>query len=112
MTDTPPAPPPSPEPARPRRRGFFARLVDISGRDVIVLLVLCLCAGVVLAAFNVDPSRLWVDFFGTLGDAWERAVEIVTGLFGWSFRYFVLGAVLVVPLWILWRVIRATGRER
>jgi hypothetical protein len=58
------------------------------------------------------PERFRISYFGTLGEAWERAVEIVTGLLGWSFRYFVLGAVLVVPLWIVWRVIRATGCER
>ena len=41
----------------------------------------------------------------------NRFFIIITESLGWSVRYFLLGAVLVVPLWIIWRIISAAGRR-
>lgn len=110
---TPDQDPPMTEDRRPpRRRGFAGRLFAISVSDIVWLIVACVIAGLVLAAFNVDPARLWVDFFGTLGEAWERFFDIIGDTVSWGVGYFLLGAVLVVPIWILWRVLSATGRNR
>lgn len=95
-----------------RRRGFAGRVFAISVSDIVWLIVACVIAGIVLAAFNVDPARLWVDFFGTLGEAWERFFRIIADTASWGVGYFLLGAVLVIPIWILWRVFAATGRRR
>ncbi|MGP1275908.1 MAG: DUF6460 domain-containing protein [Caulobacterales bacterium] len=93
------------------QKTFLQRLVSVRLRDILVLFLLCVLAGLVLALFNIDPAELWVDFFGTIARAWDRFFVIVTESLGWSVRYFLLGAVLVVPLWILWRVFAAMGRR-
>lgn len=97
--------------AAPPRKSFFHRVVAVRLRDILVLFLLCVLAGVILALFNIDPAELWVDFFGTIGRAWDRFFIIVTESLGWSVRYFLLGAVLVVPIWIVWRLIAAAGRR-
>lgn len=93
------------------QKTFLQRLISVRLRDILVLFLLCVLAGLVLALFNIDPAELWVDFFGTIARAWDRFFVIVTESLGWSVRYFLLGAVLVVPLWILWRVFAAMGRR-
>lgn len=93
------------------RKTFLQRFIAVRLRDILVLFLLCVLAGVVLALFNIDPAELWVDFFGTIARAWDRFFVIVTESLGWSVRYFLLGAVLVIPLWILWRIFAAMGRR-
>lgn len=95
----------------PTRKSFFRRVVAVRLRDLLVLFILCVIAGVVLALFNIDPAELWVDFFGTIARARDRFFVIVSESLGWSVRYFLLGAVLVVPLWIIWRLISAASRR-
>lgn len=89
------------------KKSFVKRLVSIKPSDLIAIFFLCVLAGLVLAVFNVDPATLWVDFFGAVGEAWQRFFEILADSLGWAVQYFFLGAVLVVPIWIAWRVIRA-----
>ncbi len=89
------------------KRPFWRRLVSVRASDLIALFFLCVLAGLVLAVLNVDPGELWVDFFGTLADAWERFFRIIGDSFSWAVRYFFLGAVLVIPIWIVWRLIKA-----
>ena len=84
---------------------FFSRLTRLKPSDILKVFLLCVAAGLILAAFDIDPSDLWVDFFGTLFDAWDRFLHIITDSLGWAVRYFFLGAVLVIPIWILWRVL-------
>lgn len=90
------------------RKSFVQRLISIKPSDLVALFFMCVLAGLVLAAFQIDPARLWVDFFGTLADAWERFFEIIGDSFRWAIQYFFLGAVLVIPIWLVWRLIKAS----
>ena len=94
---------------RPKKKSFFARLVSIRPSDLIGVIVLCVIIGLVLAVFNVDPANLWVDFFDALGEAWQRFFEIIADSIGWAVQYFFLGAVIVVPIWIVYRLIKAAS---
>jgi Na+/H+-dicarboxylate symporter len=94
-----------------QRRTFVQRLTKISSTDILRLVFLCVLAGFLLAALNVNPRDLWIDFFGTLAESWSRFVSFIVDSAGWAVEYFLLGAVLVVPIWIVFRLIRAAGRE-
>ncbi len=89
------------------RRGFLERLIRVTPGDLIRLVFLSIIAGLVLAAFRVDPRRLWVDFFGTIYEAWGEFIDLSADLVRWSFDYLILGAILVVPIWIAFRVFGA-----
>ncbi|WP_297736532.1 DUF6460 domain-containing protein [uncultured Maricaulis sp.] len=91
----------------PERSTFVQRLIRIGSTDIIRVIVLCVLAGFVLAAFHVNPRRLWVDFFGTIAESWGRFIEFLTHSVGWAIEYFLLGAVLVIPIWIVFRVLGA-----
>ena len=61
--------------------------------------------GLVFAAFGIDPMNLWRDFGATIRDAWVLALDAVN----WSWQYAALGAIVVLPLWIIYRIIIAIG---
>lgn len=81
----------------------LARFMGGSPLWVIVrLLVLCVVVGVILSALGIDPRNIL-----------ESLVRLVTNLFSFSFeaierlwRYFLLGAVIVIPLWLILRIAR------
>ena len=67
------------------------------------LLALSFVVGLAFAAFGIDPVDLWSDFWHTFENAWRYA-----GDFGqWGIKYAILGAVVVLPLWLIYRVLRA-----
>jgi hypothetical protein len=93
------------------RRSFWRRLAAVRPSDIVILVVLCVVVGLALAAFNVDPADLWVDFFGAVGRAWTAFFDSIGSTLGWALRYLALGAVIVVPIWIVWRIIAAASRR-
>lgn len=66
-------------------------------RTVIKLLVLSLVAGVVMRWLNVTPWSLVENF----GDTVERLFAWGRRFVGWAVDYVLVGAVIVVPLWLI-----------
>lgn len=93
------------------RRGFLDRLVRISAGDLVRVFFVCVLVGLALAAFRIDPRSLWVDFFGTIGAVWRRFFETLGDSIAWAVEYFLLGAVIVIPIWILVRLLGAMRRD-
>ena len=69
-----------------------ARLLDV----VIKLLVASLAVGFVLALFEINP---WA-YLGPLGGLSEHAIALGARLFRWAWTYVILGAAVVVPVWL------------
>ena len=90
---------------------FVQRLIKIAPGDLIRLFFLSVAVGIVLAAFNVNPRRLWVDFFGTITESWSRFLEVIAHSAAWAVDYFLLGAILVIPIWLVLRILSATKRR-
>ena len=68
------------------------------------LAIASIVVGIVLAFFGIRPMDLWTDFLDTVSRVWEMGF----GAIDWSARYFLLGAVVVVPIWLairLWDVL-------
>ena len=64
------------------------------------LILLSILAGVVLAAIGFDPWNIVVSIRLLFQSIWERGFETVN----WLWRYFLLGAVIVIPVWLLMRI--------
>jgi hypothetical protein len=56
--------------------------------------------GLLLAFFGIRPADLWGDFLNTIGRIWHKGCEAID----WSLRYFLIGAVVVVPIWLVVRL--------
>lgn len=72
---------------------------------VVKLLIASLVVGMVLAYFNITPQEILAYARAQVGDAINNAGSFA----GWAVSYILLGAVIVVPLWLihyLWKSLR------
>ncbi|WP_421785616.1 DUF6460 domain-containing protein [Hyphobacterium sp.] len=100
----------TPEPPA-ERKSRIQRLLSITPGDILRVALISVIVGLVLAAFRVDPRRLWVDFFGTIAETWAEFLNISMDLVRWSIDYLLLGAILVVPIWLIVHIVRALGKR-
>lgn len=73
------------------------------------LAVASVAVGIVLAILGIKPIDLWRDFLDTAIRVWEMGFEAID----WSFQYLVLGAIVVVPIFIvvrLWTMMTERGK--
>jgi len=64
---------------------------------VIRLALASLAVGLVLAALGVTPVDVLESATGLAKGAWEAT----SGVLGWAGSYVVLGALVVLPLWLI-----------
>jgi hypothetical protein len=67
------------------------------------LILLSVLVGVVLAAIGLDPWNIIESVRALVVHIWTMGFDVVR----WLWRYFLLGAVIVVPIWLLVRLARA-----
>jgi len=75
----------------------------IGGRPsavIIRLAVLSILLGVLLSFFDLDPFNFW----NSLKNLFLRIYDMGFGAIEWMVRYLLLGAVIVVHLWIIGRL--------
>ncbi len=92
-------------------KSMLHRILSVRFADLMIVFLLCVLVGLVLAVFQVDPADLWVDFFQTVGDAWASFFDSIGASVRWALRYFFLGAVIVLPIWLAVHLIRAFTRR-
>lgn len=67
------------------------------------LVLLSILIGVVLSALGFDPWNLFQSIERLVRHVWNMGFDAVR----WLWRYFLLGAVLVFPIWLILRLVRA-----
>lgn len=96
-----------PTPNSAGHKSMLKRILSVRFADLMVVFLLCVLVGLILAVFQVDPADLWVDFFQTVGDAWASFFDSIGASVRWALRYFFLGAVIVLPIWLAVHLVRA-----
>ena len=82
----------------------LTRFLGGSPLSVLVKLVLLsILIGVVLTALGLDPWNIVDSIRRLLRTIWEMGFDAIHSLW----QYFLLGAVLVIPIWLILRLIRA-----
>jgi hypothetical protein len=82
----------------------LTRFLGGSPLSVLVKLVLLsILIGVVLSALGLDPWNIVDSIRRLLRNIWEMGFDAIH----WLWQYFLLGAVLVIPIWLIMRLIRA-----
>ena len=74
---------------------------------IMKLVILSVVVGIILSALGITPDNL----FYRLGLLIERIYAMGWGAVEWGVGYFLIGAVIVVPIWILARLLGA-GRQK
>jgi uncharacterized protein DUF6460 len=67
------------------------------------LILLSILVGVVLAAIGFDPWNIVNSIRLLIRRIWDLGFDAINGLW----RYFLLGAVIVIPIWALSRIFSA-----
>lgn len=66
------------------------------GSTIVKLLVASLLVGLVMRWFDITPRSLIANFGETIGRAFDRMANFA----GWAVDYVLVGAVIVVPIWL------------
>jgi hypothetical protein len=67
------------------------------------LVLLSILIGVVLAALGLDPRNIFVSIERLIRSIWNMGFEAIE----WLWQYFLLGAVIVIPIWLIIRLVQA-----
>jgi hypothetical protein len=67
------------------------------------LILLSILIGVVLSALGLDPWNIVASLRRLVETIWDMGFDGVRWLWG----YFLLGAVIVIPIWLILRLVRA-----
>ncbi|MGL3212785.1 DUF6460 domain-containing protein [Bradyrhizobium sp. BR 1433] len=67
------------------------------------LILLSILVGVVLAAIGLDPWNILNSIRRLFQSIWDFGFDAID----WAWRYFLLGAVIVIPIWLLSRLFGA-----
>jgi hypothetical protein len=70
------------------------------------LALLCVLVGVVLSALDIDVWNLIPRLTQLFRDVWSMGFDAVR----WLWNYFLLGAIIGLPIWLIMRLARAGGR--
>jgi hypothetical protein len=88
----------------PRRDDNLSRFLGGSPLSVAFrLILLSILVGVVLAAIGFDPWNIVNSIRLLFQRIWEFGFDAINGLW----RYFLLGAVIVIPIWLISRMFGA-----
>ena len=67
------------------------------------LLLLSILVGVILEVLGLDPMNIFQSLRVLVLRAWDMGFETIR----WLARYLALGAVVVIPIWLVVRLVRA-----
>lgn len=106
--------PPEPEPSRHRARfpdGQWKGRVSVEPQrifgTVVKLFVLSVVVGWVISVLDLSLEG----FFQHLADAFGSVVDWARWILGWTLPYAAIGALVVVPLWLISMLLRLTRRR-
>ncbi len=84
----------------------FSRFLGGPPHSVVMKLVLLsILVGVILSVMGFDPWNIIESVQRLFQAIWDMGFDAVR----WVWRYFLLGAVLVVPIWLVVRLSRGMG---
>jgi len=68
------------------------------------LVLLSILVGVVLSALGLDPWNILPSLRRFIQRIWEMGFDVLR----WIWGYFLLGAIVVVPIWLIMRLYRGS----
>lgn len=77
------------------------------GLVLIRLMIISVIVGVLLSALGLDPRAIIDSIIRLLERIYDMGFEAIE----WALRYFLLGAVIVFPIWLIARVAKLMGRS-
>jgi hypothetical protein len=70
---------------------------------VFKLILLSILIGVLLSALGLDPRNILSSVEKLIRSVWNMGFDA----FEWLWHYFLLGAVIVIPIWLIVRLVQS-----
>lgn len=99
-----------PRPKKPKR-ALLLRLFGIGIWGMIKLIILCILVGFIMLTMQFDPTSPSFDAMQTLGIFFENALATAKWTITNFWKPALTGASLVLPIWVLWRLISLPFRR-
>ena len=77
------------------------------GATLLRLFILSLIIGLVLSAFDIRPESL----LGAVGGTVENLFNVIADTVEWAVPFVLIGAVVVIPIWLILSAIRIARRR-
>lgn len=77
------------------------------GGTLLKLFILSLVVGIVLSVFDIDPENL----LGAIGGTVESIFRVTVDALEWAVPFVLIGAVVVVPVWLILTLLRLARRR-
>jgi hypothetical protein len=91
-------------PERRMSNDTATRLFGGSPLGVLVRLILVsILVGVILSALGLDPLDIFDSLRRLIRNIWNMGFDAIR----WVWGYFLLGAVIVIPIWLILRLVNA-----
>jgi len=71
------------------------------------LILVSILVGVVLSVLGLDPFDIMRSIERLIRSIWDMGFDA----WRWLWRYFLLGAVIVIPIWLVMRIINASQEK-
>src|SRR5262245_51689993 len=91
---------------RPQGDNLYRFLGGTPAAVAVRLILLSILVGVVLSAVGFDPWNIIESIRRLFISIWNLGFDAIN----WVWRYFLLGAVIVVPIWLITRIMNAPKR--
>ena len=78
------------------------------GGTLLKLFILSVIVGIVLSVFNIDPEKL----LGSIGGTVESIFNVLVDALEWAVPFVLIGAVVVIPIWLILAALRMARRRR
>ncbi len=96
-----------------KSRGIKSRIVGKSGRRTIVrLVVFSIIVGAAFSFVGLSPQEFWRGIFHTSKDILLSLGENVSEVLGTLGAYLLIGAAIVVPIWLIARLLSSRKQRR
>ena len=95
----------------PSRRSFAAKMFHVTPWGWIKLAGLCLAVGAVLQASGVNPFEPGFTLSGAAGSLGRALINTALWALTNGWAPALIGAAIVLPLWLLWRLLSVPFRR-
>jgi hypothetical protein len=96
---------------KPSRRSIISKMFDLGAWGWIKLAVLCLAVGAVLQASGINPFASDFTLGGAAASLGHALVNTALWALANGWAPALIGAIVVLPLWLLWRLLSVPFRR-
>ena len=72
------------------------------------MILVSILVGVVLSVLGLDPFDIVRSIERLIRSIWDMGFDALR----WLWRYFLLGAVIVIPIWLVMRIVKTSQKKQ